>query len=45
MNETISIATSTRRWTIENSTSTQQIIGGGNILRVLGSSNEIEISS
>ena len=42
MNETISIATSTAGWTIEDSTSTQQIIGGGNILRVLGSSNEIE---
>ena len=42
MNETISIATSTAGWTIEDSSSTQQIIGGGNILRVLGSSNEIE---
>ena len=35
MNETISIATSTG-WTIEDSSSTQQIIGGGNILRVFG---------
>jgi len=42
MNETISIATSTAGWTIEDSTSTQQIIGGGNILRVFGTSNEIE---
>jgi len=41
MNETISIATSTAGWTIEDSTSTQQIIGGGNILKVNGSSNEI----
>jgi hypothetical protein len=42
MNETISIATSTAGWTIEDSTSTQQIIGGGDILRVFGTSNEIE---
>jgi len=42
MNETISIATSTAGWTIEDSSSTQQIIGGGNILRVFGSANEIE---
>ncbi|QOI69062.1 hypothetical protein Mosig_00098 [Pelagibacter phage Mosig EXVC030M] len=42
MNETISIATSTAGWTIEDSSSTQQIIGGGNILRVNGTSNEIE---
>ena len=42
MNETISIATSTAGWTIEDSTSTQQIIGGGNILRVFGTTNEIE---
>ena len=42
MNETISIATSTAGWTIEDSTSTQQIIGGGNILRVFGTSNEVE---
>ena len=41
MNETISIATSTAGWTIEDSSSTQQIIGGGNILRVFGTSNEI----
>ena len=42
MNETISIATSTAGFTIEDSTSTQQIIGGGEILRVFGTSNEIE---
>ena len=42
MNETIAIATSTAGWTIEDSSSTQQIIGGGNILRVFGTSNEIE---
>ena len=42
MNETISIATSTAGWTIEDSSSTQQIIGGGNILRVFGAANEIE---
>ena len=42
MNETISIATSTAGWTIEDSTSTQQLVGGGDILRVIGSSNEIE---
>ena len=42
MNETISIATSTAGWTIEDNTSTQQLIGGGDILRVFGTSNEIE---
>ena len=42
MNETISIATSTAGWKIEDSTSTQQLIGGGDILRVFGTSNEIE---
>jgi hypothetical protein len=42
MNETISIATSTAGWTIEDSSSTQQIIGGGDILKVFGTSNEIE---
>tara|TARA_E500000178_G_scaffold347587_1_gene401147 strand:+ start:751 stop:1686 length:936 start_codon:yes stop_codon:yes gene_type:complete len=41
MNETISVATSTAGWTIEDSTSTRQIIGGGNVLRVFGASNEI----
>ena len=42
MNETISIATSTAGFTIEDSTSTQQIIGGGDVLKVFGTSNEIE---
>ncbi len=42
MNETISIATSTAGWTLEDSSSTQQLIGGGDIVRVLGTSNEIE---
>ena len=42
MNETISIATSTAGFTIEDSSSTQQIIGGGDTLRVFGTSNEIE---
>jgi len=42
MNETISIATSTAGFTIEDSTSTQQIVGGGDVLRVFGTSNEIE---
>jgi len=42
MNETISIATSTAGWTIVDSTSTSQIIGGGDNLRVLGTTNEIE---
>ena len=42
MNETISIATSTAGFTIEDSSSTQQLIGGGDVLKVLGTSNEIE---
>jgi hypothetical protein len=42
MNETISIATSTAGWTIIDGTSTSQIIGGGDSLTVLGTSNEIE---
>ena len=42
MNETISIATSTAGFTIEDGTSTQQIIGGGDVLRVFGATNEIE---
>ena len=42
MNETISIATSTAGFTIEDSSSSQQLIGGGDILRVFGTSNEIE---
>ena len=42
MNETISIATSTAGFTIRDSSSSTQIIGGGNILTVNGTSNEIE---
>ena len=39
MNETISIATSTAGWTIEDSSSTQQIVGGGDTLRVINEKN------
>ena len=42
MNETISIATSSAGFTIEDSSSSQQIIGGGDTLRIFGTSNEIE---
>ena len=42
MNETISIATSTAGFTIEDSTSTTQIVCGGETFRILGTSNEIE---
>ena len=42
MNETISIATSTAGWTIADETSTTQIIGGGDTLTVLGTSNQIQ---
>ena len=42
MNETLSVATSTAGWKIEDSSSTQQVIGGGNTLTVLGTTNEIE---
>ena len=42
MNETISIATSTAGWTIRDETSSTQIIGGGNTLSVLGTSNQIQ---
>ena len=31
MNETISIATSTAGWTMEDASSTQQIVGGGDV--------------
>ena len=41
MNETISIATSTAGWTMEDASSTQQIVGGGQIARFLGASNQI----
>ena len=42
MNETINIVTSTAAFTIEDSSSTQQIIGGGETLRIFGTSNEID---
>ena len=42
MNETISIATSTAGFTIQDSTSTTQIVGGGETFTILGTSNEIE---
>ena len=42
MNETISIATSSAGFTIEDSSSTQQLVGGGDKLTVLGSSNQID---
>ena len=42
INETISIATSSAGFTIEDSSSTQQIVGGGDTLTVLGTTNEIE---
>ena len=42
MNETLSVATNTAGFRIEDSSSSQQLIGGGDILRVLGTSNEIE---
>jgi hypothetical protein len=42
MNETISIATSTAGFTIRDSSSTTQLIGGGDTLSILGTTNEIE---
>ena len=42
MNETISIATSTAGFTIRDSSSTTQLIGGGDTLSFLGTANEIE---
>ena len=42
MNETISIATSTAGFAIEDSSSTRQLIGGGDTFRILGSANEID---
>jgi len=42
MNETLNVATNTAGFTIRDSSSTQQIIGGGDTLTVLGTSNEIE---
>ena len=42
MNETISIATSSAGWTMVDSSSTTQIVGGGEEVQLLGTSNEIE---
>jgi len=42
MNETISIATSTAGFTVRASSSTTQLIGGGDVLSILGTTNEIE---
>ena len=42
MNETISIATSTAGFTVRDSSSSTQLIGGGDTLSILGTSNEIE---
>ena len=42
MNETISIATSTAGFTIRDSRSTTQLVGGGDTLSFLGTANEIE---
>ena len=42
MNETLVAATNTAGFRIEDSSSSQQLIAGGDILRVLGTSNEIE---
>tara|TARA_B100001057_G_scaffold499747_1_gene611598 strand:+ start:11765 stop:12517 length:753 start_codon:yes stop_codon:yes gene_type:complete len=41
MNETISIATSTAGWKMRDSTSTTQLVGGGDIATFLGTSNQI----
>ena len=40
MNETLSVATNTAGFKVEDSSSTQQLIGGGEILRVLGTTNQ-----
>ena len=42
MNETLNVATNTAGFTIRDSSSTGQLIGGGDTLTVLGTSNEIE---
>ena len=42
MNETIAIATSTAGFTIRDSSSSTQIVGGGDTLSILGTANEIE---
>ena len=42
MNETLSVATNTAGFRIEDSSSTQQLIGGGDVMKILGTTNEIE---
>ena len=42
MNETLTAATNTAGFRIEDSSSTQQLISGGDVLRVFGTTNEIE---
>ena len=42
MNETLAAATNTAGFRIEDSSSTQQLISGGDVLRVFGTTNEIE---
>ena len=42
MNETLVAATNTSGFRIEDSSSSQQLVAGGDVLRVLGTSNEIE---
>ena len=42
MNETLNVATNTAGFTIRDSSSTGQIVGGGDTLTVLGTANEIE---
>ena len=42
MNETLNVATNTAGFTIRDSSSTQQIIGGGDTLTVLGTANQIQ---
>ena len=40
MNETLSVATNTAGFKIEDSSSTQQLIGGGEVMRILGTTNQ-----
>ena len=42
MNETLVAATNTSGFRIEDSSSSQQLVAGGDVLKVLGTSNEIE---
>ena len=40
MNETLSVATNTAGFRIEDSSSTQQLIGGGEVMKILGTTNQ-----